>query len=442
MTIAGYIAAPAMAALLIAAMSAVRWLDGRFGLHPEVRRKLMHVGMGLTCAAFPWIFDSAWWVAVACGLSLAVLLWVRRGGGAAGTLGSSLFGVTRRSLGDLCFAIVVVLLFALAEDPVFYVVPVLVLTLGDAAAALIGIAYGRVRYTTRDGVKSWEGSVTMFTTAFAAVHVPLLLGTEIGRAETLLIALILAVLATLLEGMAWNGLDNLTIPFGTYLMLVALADENTMMLLGSAVVLMVLLAAAAAWGRRNQLLTDGLFAAVAVGFLVWAVGGWRWLLLLAVVLFYHPYVTPFRPRQGGQADAAAVLTVASTAAAWLVIGLMGFGIHAYYPFAVGCGAHLAMIAAWYEVSGGPGPEGRRWRLVRHSLIAWAAIVASSLLAHGVSPLTIKLSLVALPLPVAAAFAFSKVFADDPATRLAGQAAIAFVASLLSVVPLLLLAPLP
>lgn len=440
--IAGVIAAPAMAVLLVVAMMMVRWLDGRFGLHPEVRRKLMHVGMGLVCAGFPWVFDAAGWVAVACGLSLAVLAWVRRGGGAAGTLGSSLFGVARRSLGDVCFAFAVVILFALAEDPVFYVVPVLVLTLGDAAAALIGIAYGRKTFATRDGLKSWEGSATMFAVAFAAVHVPLLLGTGIGRAETLLIAVILAVLATLLEGMAWHGLDNLTIPLGTYLMLVALADESTGILLGAGVVLLMLTAAAVALGRAVGVRTDGLFAAVAAGFLIWAVGGWRWLLLPAMVFLYHPYITPFRRRDDAGADAAAVLTVASTAAAWLVIGQMGFGLHAYYPFAVGCGAHLAMIAAWYELSGGPGPAGRVVRLLRHGMLAWAAIVVCSLVAHGVSTLTLQLSVIALPAPVAAAFIYAGIFRNGATGRLVGQAGVAFAASLVSVVPLLLLVPLP
>src|SRR5439155_15300388 len=120
------------------------------------------------------------------------------------------------SLGEVYFPIAVAVLFVLylQEPPeprarrlVLYCVPVLLLTLADALAALVGITYGRLKYPTADGSKSFEGSIAFFTCAFFCVHVPLLLFTDTKRAETLLVALLLAWLATLFESVAWNGLD-------------------------------------------------------------------------------------------------------------------------------------------------------------------------------------------------------------------------------------------
>ena len=41
----------------------------RFGTSAEVARKMIHVAMGLACAAFPWIFDRAFPVWVLAGIA-------------------------------------------------------------------------------------------------------------------------------------------------------------------------------------------------------------------------------------------------------------------------------------------------------------------------------------------------------------------------------------
>ena len=51
------------------------------------------------------------------------------------------------------------------------------------------------------------------------VHVPLLLGSDTGRTETLLIAVLLALVAMLFEAIAWAGLDNLVLPLVGHLLL-------------------------------------------------------------------------------------------------------------------------------------------------------------------------------------------------------------------------------
>ena len=65
---------------------------------------------------------------------------------------------------------------------------------------------GRLHFTTGEGDKSAEGSLACFVVALLCTLVPLLLFTQTGRSQTLLIALIVALLATMLEAVAWRGL--------------------------------------------------------------------------------------------------------------------------------------------------------------------------------------------------------------------------------------------
>src|SRR2546429_141559 len=80
--------------------------------HPELTRKVVHVGTGLVSLALPWLFAEAWPV-----LTLAVLgaggLLVLRVGRLRDGLGAVLGGVGRSSLGEVCFAAGVAVLFVL-----------------------------------------------------------------------------------------------------------------------------------------------------------------------------------------------------------------------------------------------------------------------------------------------------------------------------------------
>ncbi len=63
------------------------------------------------------------------------------------------------------------------------------------------------------------GASACFLAAFLGTQTGLLLFTEIGRVETLLIALTAGLSLTLLEAVAGNGFDNLLIPLVALLLL-------------------------------------------------------------------------------------------------------------------------------------------------------------------------------------------------------------------------------
>jgi phytol kinase len=189
-------------------------------LHPELMRKLVHLGMGLVALSLPWLFESAWSVVALTSVFVLLLIGLRVLPTLRIHLGSPIHGVDRKSLGDIYFALGVGGLFLFSSgDPLLFCIPILILTLADAAAGVTGLYYGRLRYVVVTGEKSIEGSIAFFLTSFLSAHTALLLFTEVGRAETLLSALSLGLVLTFVEAVADNGLDNLLIPLVALLLL-------------------------------------------------------------------------------------------------------------------------------------------------------------------------------------------------------------------------------
>lgn len=200
-------------------------------LDPEIGRKLVHISLGLYCLTFPYVFSAVWEVAATCGLAVIVFLLAR--GTMRKSLGGGLHAVQRTSYGELLFAISVALLFWLKDGhfvslalhhkppvgPVLYMLPLLILTLCDAASAVVGSRYGKKTFSIEEGSKSVEGVIVFAVTAWLLSLIVILLMTDIGRGEAVLLAFITAAFGALLEAASWRGLDNLFIPLGLYFLL-------------------------------------------------------------------------------------------------------------------------------------------------------------------------------------------------------------------------------
>ncbi len=188
--------------------------------HPEWMRKGMHLGGGLIALAMPWLFDERWPVMVlgvlaAGGLGLVRAVRVLREG-----LGSVTGSVARKTWGEIYFPLGAAATYGLSGgDPLVYSTAILILTLADAGAGLVGTFYGTRRYRVFQGEKSVEGSLTFFLLALPSVGLPLWLAGPTGGTPVLAVALSVALLATLLDAAAWWGLDNLLIPVCSCLLL-------------------------------------------------------------------------------------------------------------------------------------------------------------------------------------------------------------------------------
>ena len=56
-----------MLTLLCGFMMGLKAASVRYALHPELLRKLLHVGLGLVTLSFPWLFARPWPVFVPLG---------------------------------------------------------------------------------------------------------------------------------------------------------------------------------------------------------------------------------------------------------------------------------------------------------------------------------------------------------------------------------------
>ncbi len=233
----------AAVAALLGVMALVRRTAVRRGWAPEVQRKSVHVATGLFAISLPWLFAEAWPVWFLLALTLGVMGALRLPA-LRTRLGAALHSVERRSWGDFMLAAAVGLLFLFSDgSAILYVLPLAIVTLADAAAALAGSLYGRRFFVVEDGQKSLEGSAVFFLVAMLVVMVCLLLLTEVGRGNVVLLGLMIAAFATLVEADSWRGFDNLFLPLGIFLFLDVHLDAGALELVAQAGLFIVALVA-------------------------------------------------------------------------------------------------------------------------------------------------------------------------------------------------------
>jgi len=217
----------------VAALFAMAWtvrVAGlRYGLSAETQRKLVHVGVGVHAMLLPLVLDRPAFAVFAV-LALGALLILRSPWAAKGA-GASVHSVERRSWGDLLFLVAVVVLFVRAPgDPALYLLPIAVLTLSDAAAAVVGTEYGRRRFGDGDRIKSIEGTAVFFVVTWMVAITILVAATEVPRINTVLLATVVAAFAAQVEAESWKGLDNLFVPIGIHTLLAFNADADPLLL--------------------------------------------------------------------------------------------------------------------------------------------------------------------------------------------------------------------
>lgn len=224
--------------------------------HAEATRKLVHVGMGLVTLSLPWLFTQFWPIVVLAVIATSGLLVLRLKvfrDGAGAVLGS----VDRSWSGEVCFSAGIAALFALylwdhEQRLVLFVIPLLLLAIADAAAALVGVRWGRRHYPTWGGSKSLEGSAAFLLAALPCSLIPLLLLTDMTLSRAALTSALLSAIATLVEALAGKGLDNLLLPVLGFLLLQGLLGWSESALLVSLLVVVLLTGALVLLLLRHQ----------------------------------------------------------------------------------------------------------------------------------------------------------------------------------------------
>lgn len=423
--------------LLGIAIGVLWWWQRTYSPEPEAPRKILHIVMGLITLSLPWLFDEVWPVLVLSALAFLSLLSVRLVRGLSSGPGRVLHSVDRQSYGELVFPIGIAVVFVLAEgNTALYVVPVLMLTLADAVAAVIGIRYGRKLYSAPERPKSIEGSFAFFIVAFLSALIPLLLLTTVGRVEVLLISVMLGLLVMIVEAISWSGLDNLFVPMGAWVFLNANIDEPVSDLVVVVTGLIVLVVFGLWFRGRTTLNDSAVLGAALAGWTFWALGGTLWLIGPAALFISYALIPPLSGTERQRVhDTRIVLAYVLPGLVWTFWASSADLPELLFPFSVTFAALSAMNGTV------------RWKKCRPDLPAWLAIGRGSGFAilailvpwailEGVSVATLAPMLLAAVLAALAATIMwgIRTRMDEtsmPARRWAYESIIAFAASLIA-----------
>lgn len=284
--------------ILMGLMVFLSWLPKRFPNMPaEVPRKLLHVLMGLTVLPFPWLFNERWPVVVIAVIALVSLIGIRKIKALKKSLGSSLHAVERKTFGEIGFVLSVALVFWFSfGNPMLYIIPTLILTFADTVSAFIGIRYGRRNLASGiEDKKSFEGSFAFFSMAFIISLACLLLFTDVGRAELLLISLTIGILIAIIEAISICGSDNLFIPVVSFLVLSTNIGMSVNQLIINLVLLFILAVIALYFNNKTNISSIGLSEGIFAAYCVFAFGSLRWLVVLLLLFIGFAVIPKIHP---------------------------------------------------------------------------------------------------------------------------------------------------
>jgi len=179
-------------------------------LKVEKTRKLVHFGTGLLTMLFPIYLENHWQVLFLCS-SFLVLLFLSQ----KLNLLQSINKVDRKTYGSLLFPVTVYISFLIAnhfDDFLFFYLPILILSISDPLAALVGKKYPIGKYVILGHEKTLMGSSAFFISAFLIAFGALLTSSSFFCYSNFSMAMLIAGIACVSEGLCKNGYDNLTIP--------------------------------------------------------------------------------------------------------------------------------------------------------------------------------------------------------------------------------------
>jgi len=184
-----------------------------FKVSAEISRKFAHITSGLLACAFPFAFDSHWWVMAIC-TSFLGLLYLS----AKFNFLKSINSVERKTYGSVLYPIAIYICFFLNQlftkgsgQFQFYFTSVLILAISDPLAAIIGGNYPLFRFKKIATGKSVGGALAFFISTFIISY------SFLNFDDKILISLVISLLSTLVELISSNGFDNLFIPLSCYL---------------------------------------------------------------------------------------------------------------------------------------------------------------------------------------------------------------------------------
>jgi len=338
------IAASVVLSLLLSMLIGFSYVQKRWRVDPEITRKSVHIGMGLITLTFPWIFSSKLTVVILAVIAIISLLLIRQVKAFNSQAGAALGKVDRNSFGEIYFPVSVALVFDWSNgDVLLYVIPILILTFADALAALVGKYFGRLFFTTPDGLKTIEGSAAFLVVAVICISLPLLFLSDMDFFRALQIALLLGLLVMFIEAISWSGLDNLFIPVCSFMLFDQFTQLDSFELLLHLFLLVFLFLALFIWRHFGTLRNEAILAATLYGYFAWTIGGGEWLLIAFVTLVIYPFLSPERKTDKDHHGMHVIFFVAGSGLIWLMLSKVFELPNLFFVYTFSFSLHLVMI---------------------------------------------------------------------------------------------------
>lgn len=251
----------------------------------EQTRRFVHIGVGIFVIFSPLFFKSALQPALLALIFILLNAVALKAGQMKG-----MHTTERRSYGTVFFPLTFLILIAMYwySDPVILMLGMMVMTLADPLASIVGMKVKKPRqFTFWKDPKSVQGSLVVFITTFIIItaFLPLfrwLDGTPIPNWQSLIVmALTVGVVATLAEAISSAGSDNLSLPLSAALMIdvmQSLTFQGQIAVMGW--VLFSFLLAYTAY-RLKALTAGGAAGAMFLGSVVFSIGGINWVIPMA-----------------------------------------------------------------------------------------------------------------------------------------------------------------
>ena len=180
---------------------------------PEFSRKFLHIMVGNMIFAMPF-FSNPWVMII--GLTLPASI---------GTFLLTEYSPIKiensmtesgHALGLFFYSAIWTILLVIFGNYIWIVALAIVpLVYGDGFAALIGIKFGKVKFSIFGSTKSLEGSLSMFVVTTVMSVFVWMVFTSIGYTMpefNIVNIILISAVATLCEAFSYGGIDNLTVP--------------------------------------------------------------------------------------------------------------------------------------------------------------------------------------------------------------------------------------
>ena len=179
--------------------------------YPQLSRKFLHIMVGNILFILP-LFNSWWVITFLAAAPFIPLTYLMSPYSPIKSVRDNI-SMSGHGLGLVYYAISwTILAFLFFDKPWIIAVGIAAMSYGDGMASLIGQRFGKRKYNVFGDTKTYEGSLTMFLTLIITLSIVLFYYGVLPSNS--LIIIIVAFVATFLEGITPKGLDNLTSCFG------------------------------------------------------------------------------------------------------------------------------------------------------------------------------------------------------------------------------------